>query len=146
MPKDIRLSALSRLIRASDLRLHGTQKNATPIDFASDHIIVLDGDSRPVAECWPIEREATEPARTAVVSVATLPGPKLAEVNGAPPLPTSRGPLSEAQRELLARLWTEHPEATVDHIGELFERKTHRVISALTVSTYKPRPAGKPVV
>ncbi len=142
MPKDLRMTPATRLIQATVLRLHGNA-GARPIDFASDHIVILDQNMCPVAECWPIERDAGEPPKHVLAMAATAPGPKPSTNGERAPTPGEpKGRLTEAQRELLTRLWTDHPKATVDRIGELFEHKAGRTVSAMTVHTYKP-PAGK---
>lgn len=124
----------TRLVQAGDLKLARTQTR--PLDFARDHIVILDADQCPVAECWPIEREPNGEPRPAVVvapSSATT-----ATTGGGDRL----GRLTDAQREMLERLWAENRNATPDKIGELFEKRAGRTVSVMTVLSYKPGKAS----
>lgn len=123
----------SRLVSAADLafsRRGGRGK--APIDFARDHIVILDpATGRPVAECWPIEREAGAPPAQPVLAGVT---PRATDV-GQTGVPA--GPLSEGQRETLQRLWAEHPAWTVDRVGDAFQRATGRSVSTATLAKYR---------
>ncbi len=141
---DVILTKASRVIRASELRV-AKQTGGAQINFATDHVILLNDDGYPIAECIPL---GAAPAQTYAPRLASLngePRPERERPRTGPVDMVGGGRLTDAHRELMIRLWMDHPRATVDQIGELFEEKAGRTISALTVSNYKPK-AGKPVV
>lgn len=142
----------SRLVSAADL---GYSKRAAtgkaPLDFARDHIVILDPTTgRPVAECWPIEREAgEEPPRPVLAGVGASTDPSdqsasAAKVSGTSGVPGPRmGPLSEPQRQALVRICRAHPDWGLARVGEEFERQTGREVSAITVEKYRQEAKGK---
>ena len=102
-------------------------------DFARDHVVILGPDQKVMGEYWPLERgPAARPAApdTAAAVHRGAAGPAA----GGP----AAGPLTDSQRETLERLWAANPSATLDRIGDLFERQCGRSVSAVTVLKYKP--------
>ncbi len=128
----------TRFIKSSDLVLADGAKEAKPLDVAVDHLIILDDDLRIVAQCRPFASAVR--AKTPATPAAGKP----AQANGTPAKPAAtdspsiNGRLTEAQREMLVKLWKETPHATTDQIGERFEKRSGRSVSALTVQSYKP--------
>ncbi len=140
MPLTIKLTPSSRLVKASDFKGPG-------IDFTKDHVVVLDADNRPVAECRPLGQNDKPGAKK--VQATPKPAPAVAAKPKPAPAKTGgetgyslNGRLTEAQRELLTRLWMENPKSTADRVGELFEQRAGRTVSVLTVNTYRPGNAG----
>ncbi len=143
MPLSIKLTPTSRLVKASDFKPSGK-----PLDFTKDHVVILDADNRPVAECRPLGQND----KTGEVQKTPKATPKPAPVVAAKPQPApARSPgigfapnarLTDGQRELLTRLWMENPKSTAERVGELFEQRAGRTVSVLTVNTYRPGNAG----
>lgn len=124
----ISIDATTRILRLSELRLK-IGKALEPVDVRGGAILLLDDDGRPVA------------------TLRKIPGVK-APAPPTEPEPGERtegggtGRLSDAQRDDLLGLVRAHPRLDAARIGEMFERKSGRSLSVLTVQKYVDQVRG----
>lgn len=129
-----------KILHADKLRVEGP-KDADPIDFAADTIVILCPlTSRALAVCKPIAPKATRQQKQKPNPAPTQPSQpqyRPTETPKAAPEPMV-GRLSDAQIERLERMWREHPNWSDGKMGEEFGELSGREISPITAGKYRP--------
>ena len=122
-PGAITIDASTRILKASDLKVRtGKGQGLKPLDLRGGAILLLDEDGRPVATIRKIPG-AVVPAPLSV------PAERVDSGGGG-------GRLTDAQRDDLLGLIRAHKQLDAGRLGEMFERKTGRSLSVLTVQKY----------